>query len=301
MSLPTSTKYSYTIIVIEIAGGEILENCLKALQQFALDCIVVSRENNLQLQARFKTVKFDVLDQPVPLRRKRGVTLASGDIVILIEDTTIPDATMLEGLSIAFDATDCIAASGPINICSDLPVRYQALACTEYGRYHPTMLFPKNQGQRVIVDRLPGNFICYRRDKLNLLLETENDGLVEGKINHRLLSQGYSLVMLAKLSTTYSGQDAWGARFSTRLHHGWIYAGDLAASKNIGGRVIQTFKSILLPVVLSSRAIRYMSVMKEIRQPVIVAVWIFALELFWSIGEFIGSLAGKPETMERWR
>ena len=245
---------------------------------------------------------FDVLDKPVPLRRKRGVALATGDVVVLIEDTTIPDDTLLEGLTIAFEEEACLAASGPITIGQNLSERYQALACTEYGRYHSTMLFGKDQQQRIFVDRLPGNFICYRRNTLNLLLEEHEEGLIEGIVNHQLLlSRGVNLVMEPKLAATYCGKDTWGARISTRFHHGWIYAGGVVEGKGIGVRIIQSLKSLLLPVVLSSRAIRSMSGMREINRPVYVALWICVLELFWSMGEFVGSLFGKPETMEHWR
>jgi len=301
MSQSASAKLSFTIVVIEIAGGEVLERCLNRLQQFDLACVVVLREKNSQLQTQFNTVLFDVLDKPVPLRRKRGVALATGDLVILIEDTTIPDATLLEGLAIAFKEDECLAASGPITIGQNLSGRYQALACTEYGRYHSTMLFGKDQQQRIYVDRLPGNFICYRRNVLNLLLEEHEEGLVEGVVNHQLLSRGANMVMVQKLSTTYCGQDTWGARFSTRFHHGWIYAGSVTEGKGIGVRIIQSLKSLLLPLVLSLRTIRSMSGMREINRPVYVALWICVLELFWSMGEFVGSLFGKPETMEHWR
>jgi hypothetical protein len=301
MSQPTSAKLSFSIVVIEVAGGEVLERCLKMLQQFDLACVVVLREKNSQLQTQFNTVLFDVLDKPVPLRRKRGVALATGDVVTLIEDTTIPDDTLLEGLTIAFEEDECLAASGPITIGQNLSERYQALACTEYGRYHSTMLFGKDQQQRIFVDRLPGNFICYRRNALNLLMEVHEEGLIESIVNHQLLSRGAKLVMVPKLAATYCGKDTWGARFSTRFHHGWIYAGGMVEGKGIGVRIIQSIKSLLLPVVLSSRAIRSMSGMREINQPVHVALWICVLELSWSTGEFIGSLFGKPETMEYWR
>ncbi len=301
MNQPTSTKLSYTIVVIEIVGGEALGNFLKELQKFNLHCIVILKEHNPQLQARFNSVMFDVLDKPVPYRRKRGAALAKGDVVILIEDTTIPGETMLEGLSISFEKDSAVAASGSISIDKKLPWRYQALACTEYGRYHLTVLFSKKQEHCFLVNQLPGNFVCYRREKLNSLLDSNEDGLVEGIINHQLLSTGSDIVMVPKLAATYCREDKWGVCFSTRFHHGWIYAGNLAERKNIGGRAVQSAKSLLLPLVLSSRAIRYMSGMKEINRPLIVALWIIALEFFWSMGEFIGSIFGKPINMEYWR
>lgn len=295
-----STKLRFTIIVIEIAGGEVLEACINAIQHFDLPCVAILREKNPRLEAEFSTVLFDVLQEPVPLRRKRGVDIAKGDVVVIIEDTTIPDDTLLEGLAIAFEEDECIAASGPVAIDRNLSERYQALACTEYGRFHSTKLFPDQRPQRIYVDRLPGNFICYRRNTLHSLLDEHDDGLVEGIINDQLLSQGKTMAMVAKLSTTYSGEDRSGARLGTRFHHGWIYAGGVAENKGVPGRMMQSLKSLLLPLVLSLRAIRFMSAMKEISHPVKVAIWICSLELFWSTGELVGSIVGKPDTMEHW-
>ena len=299
MNLSTAPKLSFSFIVIEIAGGEAMVNCLQVLQSFELACIAVLREEQRHLQDRFDNVQFNYLAGAVPLRRQRGVELSDTDIVILIEDTTVPDASLLAGLELAFQDERCMAASGPVRVGSDLAEHYQALACTEYGRYHSSVLFPDGKNTLLEVDRLPGNFICYRRSALKELLD--ENGLVEGAVNEKLLSRGASLLMVPELSVSYCGEDSWGGRCRTRYQHGRIYAGSLVGQMSFSRRLVQVFKSLLLPLVLSLRALGYMSRMQEIRRPLKVALWIATLELYWSAGELMGSVLGRPGNMEHWR
>lgn len=302
MSSFTTTHLRFSIVVIELVGGEGLATCLSALQKFDVEIIVVLKEACPQLQARFDQVRFEIQNEPVPLRRKSGVALASGDVVALIEDTTLPGDSLLNGLVSAFKDDNTLAASGPVLIANHLPSRYQALACTEYGRYHPSVIFdhPHQQSQKT-VERLPGNFICYRREALASILNEHSEGLVEGVINQRLLSKGGSLVMEPMLANTYNAEDPWSGRLATRFHHGWIYAGGQAEQKNLFACAVQLFKSLLLPAVLSFRAIRCMSGMNGIRHPLKVRLWICLLETFWSAGEAVGSVSGAPKNMEHWR
>ncbi|WP_303286378.1 hypothetical protein [Marinobacter sp. SS8-8] len=302
MSSFTTTHLRFSIVVIELVGGEALATCLSALQKFDVEIIVVLKEACPQLQARFDHVRFEIQNEPVPLRRKSGVALASGDVVALIEDTTLPGDSLLNGLVSAFKDDNTLAASGPVLIANHLPSRYQALACTEYGRYHPSVIFdhPHQQSQKT-VERLPGNFICYRREALASILNEHSEGLVEGVINQRLLSKGGSLVMEPMLANTYNAEDPWSGRLATRFHHGWIYAGGQAEQKNLFACAVQLFKSLLLPAVLSFRAIRCMPGMNGIRHPLKVRLWICLLETFWSAGEAVGSVSGAPKNMEHWR
>jgi len=301
MSSFTTTHLRFSIVVIELVGGEGLATCLSALQKFDVEIIVVLKEACPQLQARFDHVRFEIQNEPVPLRRKSGVALASGDVVALIEDTTLPGDSLLNGLVSAFKDYNTLAASGPVLIANHLPSRYQALACTEYGRYHPSVLFNHSHQQSRKVERLPGNFICYRREALASILNEHSEGLVEGVINQRLLSKGGSLVMEPMLANTYNAEDPWSGHLATRFHHGWIYAGGQAEQKNLFACAVQLFKSLLLPAVLSFRAIRCMSGMNEIRHPLKVRLWICLLETFWSAGEAVGSVSGAPKNMEHWR
>jgi len=297
----TTTHLRFSIVVIELVGGKVLATCLSALQQFDIDVIAVLRDPCPQLQARFERVRFDIRNEPVPLRRKSGVALARGDVVALIEDTTLPGTRFLNGLVNAFNDDHTLAASGPVVIGKNLPSRYQALACTEYGRYHPNVLFDHPQPQAKRVARLPGNFICYRREALVSVLDESSEGLVEGVINQRLLSAGGSLLMEPLLENTYRAEDPWGGRLATRFHHGWIYAGGQAENKRLFARAGQLLKSLLLPAVLSLRAIRYLSRINEIKHPLKVSLWICLLETFWSAGEAVGSVSGAPKNMEHWR
>ena len=296
-----STNFNITIAVIEVAGGQSMVACLEAVVALAVNCMVVLREPDPKLQQQFRNFSFHTLDLPVPLRRKRAVELCDSEVVVLLEDTTIPDSGFVGGVAQAFSRQDCVAASGAVSVGVGLGERYQALACTEYGRYHSSTLFDDGLAETITVDRLPGNSLCYRRDTIMPLLLNNDEGLIEGTINQHLMAEGGVLLILRRLSVTYSGKDSWGGRLQTRFHHGWIYSGEQAERKGLIGRAVQSVKSLLLPIVLSGRAIKYMAGMREINRPFTVACWICAMELCWSLGEFVGSVIGKPKNMEQWR
>lgn len=301
MSLNADIPAHITIVVLEIAGGKALADCLFTVQRFKTECIAVLKKPVPDITSNFAHVKCLIVDEPVPLRRLKGVYASSGEIVVLVEDTTIPGPLLLDGLARIFNDKNTLAASGPISIGNDLPERYQALACTEYGRYHANVIFTDNSSEFVPVERLPGNFICYRRDALMQVLARMPNGLIEGEVNQYLISAGATLMMDTQLASTYCGEDQWGALLATRFQHGRLYAGALVEEKNITGRFIQFLKSLVLPAVLATRAIGFLSRMNGIKRPIRVCIWIFLMEFCWSVGEVVGTLAGAPETMEHWR
>ena len=82
-------------IVIPLIGQTALANCLDRLPLSAIECIVVLREamgDPCDWQQRYPSVNFlQVSHEPVPLRRQRGVAVASSDVVAFLEDTSWPD------------------------------------------------------------------------------------------------------------------------------------------------------------------------------------------------------------------
>jgi len=290
-----------TLVLIEVAGGAAIASCLDSLMAFGKPCIAILREDQPELRSAYPCVHFEALAAPVPQRRKLGVELAQTKYLALIEDTGRPGAALIRGIERAFELSGCAAASGPVAISAALNPRHQALACTEYGRYHASQLFPLPGQGPLVAARLPGNFLVYLREPLLKALADFEQGLVEGALNARLGSQGFALVMCPDMTLEYVGGDDWGARLTTRFQHGRLYAGAVAEHKGLVGRLLQGMKSVLLPAVLSLRAIKNMRSIPTIRKPLQVAAWICLFELYWSAGELQGSLLGKPRDMEAWR
>ena len=79
----------FSAIVIPLIGANALANCLDRLSLSALECIVVLQETMGEprfWQQRYPSVIFlDASHEPVPLRRRRGIAVATSDVVALLE------------------------------------------------------------------------------------------------------------------------------------------------------------------------------------------------------------------------
>lgn len=289
-----------SLVLVEVAGGADTRTCLEHLLAFGLPTLALLRSEPDWI-AEFPQVRFEVLEHPVPLRRRRGVELADSELVALVEDTGRLGARFLQGIEQAFHDPACAAASGPVALDESLEPRFQALACTEYGRYQVEAVLGAGARQARSVQRLPGNLLVYRRSALLPLLSQHPEGLIEGLVNAELLAAGSALVMSPDLGVRYAGRDRDGARLKTRLQHGRIYGGGLAASLGLGGRMVHACKCLLLPLVLSARSLGHMSRNQAITRRTFVVPWILGFELCWSVGEFWGCLFGKPGDLEAWR
>lgn len=299
-----------SIILVALVGGEALEACLRRMAPWSGMCHVMLGEdmdNVATWRARFPDVRFtDGQGFPLPVRRQRGVETALGQIVALLEDTSLPEPGWLDAICDAFATDNVAAAGGPVRIDPALCGRYQALACTEYGRYHPDRFPRLALGARdargtQAVSRLPGNNLAYRRACVLEILKGSDRGLIEGEVNEILKARGMSLAFQPQMAVLYSAADSHSARLGTRMQHGRLYAGQRVAGKSYPTRLAWFAGSLLLPAVLSARSLADMTrAVKPAAWPT-TAFWICLMESAWAIGESVGYLAGAGRSMKAWR
>ena len=299
-----------SIILVALVGGEALKACLRRMTPWHDRCHVMlggNMEDVATWQLRFPAVQFaEGRALPVPIRRQRGVEAVRSRLVALLEDTSLPEAGWLEALCGVFSNDLVAAAAGPVRINPALSARHQALGCTEYGLFHPD-LFPRlalgapDAAGTQAVSRLPGNNLAYRRDRLLDVLQNSDHGLVEGKVNAMLEERGFTLAYQPRMAVLYAAADFHGARLGTRMQHGRLYAGQRAAGRSYPIRLAWFAGSLLLPAVLSARALAGMTRAVERRAWLKTAPWICLMECAWAIGEGVGYLAGTGRSMEAWR
>jgi hypothetical protein len=299
-----------SIILVALVGGEALEACLRRMAPWHGRCHVMLGEDMDDVatwKARFPAVRFaEGRGLPVPVRRQRGVEAAQGQLVALLEDTSLPEPGWLDAMCDAFANGNVAAAAGPVRIDPVLDGRYQALACAEYGRFHPDRfsrlaLGAPNAAGMQAVSRLPGNNLAYRRAGLLEILKGSHHGLIEGEVNEILKSRGFTLAFQPRMAVLYAAADSHGARLGTRLRHGRLYAGQRVAGQSYPTRLAWFAGSLLLPAALSARALSGMTrAVKPSAWPGTV-FWICLMECAWAIGESIGYLAGAGRSMEAWR
>lgn len=281
-----------TIVIIALLGGDALAACLAAVEPLGHSIIVV--HTNGQIEGG-----LTALDSPqnVPSRRRAGAEAAVTPIVAFLEDTAVPmqgwDRDIAKYLA---DGTGIAAVGGPVVIGSRLSAKSAALAVTEFGRYQPeswALQIAANDA-----DALPGVNYAFRRDAL-LAATEETKRLIDGETYDRLKQAGWRMVGLPSMTVEYRHDHHLGAALSTRYFHGCIFAGQQLASASILKRAIGTAKALLLPFILSARAIS--KVPKGLKAPLSTCAWIVAQQSAWSAGELMGALRGKAALrLSRW-
>ncbi len=299
-----------SVVVVALIGRDALANCLDRLQLDSMECIVVLTKAMLgasQWKRRYPSVVFvETADEPVPLRRQRGVTIATGDVVGLLEDTSWPHEGWCAAVRSAFTDLQAAAAGGPVRIAPTLMSRCQALGWSEYGAFAPNPISHSAPNgcphdRLTTTCRVPGNNMAFRRSELLELLRDDDNGLIEGPICARLLAQGREILYQPQMLVTLSACDWHNASLTTRLHHGRIYAASQLKGRGWPARLLHFAKATLLPIVLTARAVAAMrrSSSSSVRLPVLL--WLSLMTSAWALGEAVGSLRGAGHSMSEWR
>jgi hypothetical protein len=300
----------FSAIVIPLIGQNALANCLDRLPLSALECIVVLRETMGERRSwhqRYPSVIFlDAFYEPVPLRRQRGIAVATGDVIAVLEDTSWPDPDWCAAVRSTFTDVETAAAGGPVRIAATLPSRCQALGWSEYGAFAPHHVLRQgrnasNPDAPIPASRVPGNNMAFRRAELIEALRGEVNGLFEGSVCATMLASGRRVVLQPRMLVTYSACDRRLAALSTRLHHGRIYAGTQIRGQTGLSRLVHVAKATLLPIVLTARTMVEMTGSGRLVTRVPVLFWLALMQSAWALGEAIGALAGAGNSLNEWR
>ena len=270
-----------------------------------LPCIVVdgqTRAGAPEWQKIWPEVRYIAAPgQPVPRRREIGIRQTSSEYVALLEDTTLPGLDWAEAILTALREPATAAVGGPIILGDGLCGRGLALACSEYGRFHPAR-FNGPPAQSIFpTSRLPGNNLAYRRGALVDAFDAAGHGLIEGEVNQQLRSAGQNIVMHLGMSATYATADHDGGRLAARFQHGRLYAGMQVRRADWATRIGWLGKSLLLPLVLSARSLAAMTRAVPATAWPKTCVWICLMESAWAVGEAVGYLLGAGDSLENWR
>lgn len=294
-----------TVAIISIVGGDVLRGCIEAMSIAAEDRLVVTRssvDEESIVERGWRVVAGDALS--VPERRREAVVAARSDVIVLIEDTSVPNRGWIEGIKQAFRNERVAAVGGPVRIDAALPARSIALACSEYGAFHPDH-FRLARNDRVEPGKsgrfpgLPGNNFAVRRsalDREGLL----NAGLIEAETAAVLREAGWDVKFEPAAGVTYRFPDVAGTTLSTRFRHGRLYAGRLSEASPPSVRVTGILKSPLLPFLLTARNMRTLRLPALRSSLLTVLPRLFLQQLAWSAGELTGYLIGPGPLVESW-
>ena len=298
-----------SVVVVALIGRDALANCLDRLPLDAVECVVVlTKELRSTFQwGRYPSVHFiEAPEEPVPLRRKRGVMAVKGDVVGLLEDTSWPDEGWCTAVKSAFTDSEAAAAGGAVRIAPTLLSRCQALGWSEYGAFTPERVEQSaptgyRRDGSVRIGRVPGNNMAFRRTELLGLLREEVNGLIEGRLCALLLAQGRQILHEPRMLVTLSACDQHNVSLATRLHHGRIYAASRLEGRGWPARFLHLAKAMLLPIVLTARAVFAMGASSRANLRFPVLIWVSLMASAWALGEAVGSMRGAGQSLREWR
>ena len=224
-------------------------------------------------------------DETVPERRLRALREAGADIVLMIEDTSVPDAAWLDGLERAFARDEVAMAWGPVAVDPAMPARFRALGRLEYGRF---------DGRRRETTA-PGNALALRCTAALAAL-APGEGIIEHELARAFQADGLKVVMERALGSVYACPDHHGARLATRFGHGRFFGSGRAGSR-IGGAL----RAAAATPVLSARALRAAIAAGPARWWLPELPWIVIMAAAWSAGELTGQMLGPGKSAGSWR
>lgn len=310
----THSNIELSVIVAVIEGGPVAMNsCLEALEGSAagisMECFVPydSRLGNIdELEAKFPWATFvdarDKVDaaehgdssrEHHDILRAIGINMASGRIVALLEDHGTPSPDWCRSLIEAHRQSDAAAVGGAVENGVDKLLNLAVYYC-DFGRYqNPVPAGP--------VEFLSDSNVSYKRDALWSVRNLWTDAFHETSVNWELRRAGHTLKLEPGMVVHQTRRNL---RFLPALRERFVWGRSFAGTRALEISNIQraTFAafSFLLPFLLTVRIVaRGIGKRRQPAKLVAALPIVFLLEIFWSMGEFVGYVTRRTSANSR--
>ncbi len=217
--------------------------------------------------------------------RARGLAVAQGDLVGLIEDHARPDTRWCAEV-VAAHRSACVAIGGAIENGIDQRLNWAVYFC-DFGRYQN----PLPAGDSPFASDAN---VSYKRAALEAIHETWEESFREVIVNGALISQGEKVTLSPEI-VVY--QHRSGLRFGRALRERFVWGRSYAATRNAllsaPKRLIYAALCTLLPGVLILRMTGLAWKRRRRFGEFLRALpFIVMLQASWSLGEGVGYLTG---------
>jgi hypothetical protein len=230
----------------------------------------------------------------VPARRVLGALRARGEIVALLEDTTLPDPGWGRAVVELHGAHSGAAAiGGTLRLSTHLPPAALALSLLEYGPY-------LRGGVSEAAGALAGNNLSFKRAALAQAGVLGARGLHEAELIPRISARAGAVRLESAMSAAVVEADPKSLRLSSRFQHARLYAGRRLPRSRRLARLARAAATPLLPAALLARCISPLRRTTARPPSLRVLAHVLVLGLAWSAGEAIGYLWGEGDAEESW-
>lgn len=289
-----------SVVLASVNGWSMLEPTLRSLdaqpERPRMEVIVVEAvggATRARLRAHRPAVAIVPVDgkRTIPALRHLGVTLATGDLVAILEDhgEVAPDwaSALLEAHEGPWGAV-----GGTVENGRDGLVNWAAFFC-EYTAY----MGPVIEGESA---DLPGNNIAYKRPHLMRHAHELEKGRWESWINDKLRADGVPIATTNKAVVRHIKPFRLGHFLIQRFHFARSYAGMRRVDQTVAKRLIYGFGSLALPALLTLRVAR--TALAKRRHLARFAACLPLIALFYTVGaagEMVGYLIGAGDSLSR--
>lgn len=246
---------SCSIVIASAAGGEFLFRCLASLQAQArendTEVIVVDRCGKAtrdRLSREFPEVRVLTSDETphlsVPGLRLRGVEVASGEVVCILEEHCVAPGDWLSVIQRSFTDEDN-ALGGPICHDSYSRIRDWVVYFSEYNNYLP----PWPDGPRF---DLNGANIAYRRDAVLAEAASLREGYWEVVLHPALATTGV-LRSVNAMGVRHTGPFDFAYYLHQRYLLSRVWGGSQRRRVPLPKRLLYLIIAPLLPALLLAR------------------------------------------------
>ena len=247
-----------TSVIIACNNAEaVITPCLTRLQQqsdhLELEIIVADGSADrtpLLVEKQFPTVTLLHFEKPMtlPELRGRGIALASGDIIAILDPYSMVAPDWLEQLVLAHSEQDHPVIGGSVELyqARDQGLLVWAQFINEYGMFMP----PIEKGE---IGILPGSNISYKRA---VLFEGDSPRFTEfwkTFVNASIERSGRPLWQTPSIGVALWKPLEFGDFFLTRFTHGRCYAGMRCMESSRLTRLLRMLSTPFVPFVLQYR------------------------------------------------
>jgi hypothetical protein len=291
-SLPTVS----VVIACHNAAGTITE-CLQALQEQCRsavgEVIVVDSSTDgtdRVVRERFPQVTLVHVTElmTLPQLRARGIAMATGDVVAILDPYSIADRHWSAAFAREHQNRDNAIIGGTVDLYQ--AERQGAFTWAQYINEYGMFMPPMRAGE---IELLAGSNISYKRAALFAGGENPGPEFWKTFVNDNAQAAGQKLWLAPTVMVSLKKPVPFGHFLRTRFDHGRCYAGMRVAQGTSGERWLRAVAAPLLPLVLMWRwGKRYWS-KRRYRKKLLYTLPLQLL-LFgnWSLGEMIGYMRG---------
>jgi glycosyltransferase involved in cell wall biosynthesis len=290
-----------SVVIASVNGLPYPQACLEAIEQqegdIPIEVVVADCTGAATVAAireRFPEVRVLAFTEPmsVPELRAQAIGKAVGRLVAVTEDHCVPRRDWLQQMRLAHQRHGWAAVGGGVvNGAVDTAVDWAAFFC-EYSRH----IAPVQEGPSASI---PGMNVVYDMHALSSMPDLFEEGLWENFIHDRIRAAGYILGLSASVIVFHEKLFTVGMFTSERFHYSRSFAGTRVQGQPFWKRLAWATGSWLLPLLLIGRTTRAVL----FRNSGYIRPYLRALPLvcyfcvIWSMGEFVGYLAGPGKSI----